>query len=674
MARTQVRTQQVEDGGIQRADLNTVTPGSAVIAKAVAGSGISLASTGADTGTGDVTIGLENVVVAGTKPKVTYDIYGRVTAGANLDSSDIPAGSTQYVQNQTASAQATTNFWISGWGGANEHRAYNGAYFVSFRAPAALTNNYSFSLPGDYGTSGYTLFGDGSGNLTWGNTTSALLTGLATGTNSTILATDTILGAFAKLQAQISAGGGGGGGTNYWGKTGSTVTLATTTDSVDLGSPTTARKGKLNLEGGSVTVQSAASVRALLHFDGPNGSKRFADAGSYSSRVYSRWTNYYNQPVLSSTQKVFGNSSLYLDGTTFLEVACPYAIGTGDFTVDFQVYFNVLTGTQTIMDFGGVTNGLVVDYSAGTWSVTIVGTVCTFSFTPTASTWYHIAISRTSGSVRMWVAGAKTGSTQTAASSLSLTPNLFIGATSAGTNKLSAYVDEFRFLTGLSAFTTDAAITVPTLPYDSAGVRVYVSDTTVVTDNLVLVGDGTGRFAPGRAPRLKYVQFVLGEGVSNTSKYFYAERGLGGTQDDAQRSNSGNGMGFGSACSPVLAPFNGRITGAMLVVQGVGVNNGTATYPVQYRTDLYRSGFSTEHDANINSGTPVTLNFPIPSTNTVGIYSVGATNAKIDLRDLNILVGNGDMLALKFVNGSGASQAAMSQMSFVVLTIEETFA
>lgn len=211
MARTQVRTQQVEDGGIQRVDLNTTTPGSAVISKVVQGSGIQLSSSGIDAGTGDVTVSLETVAVAGTKPKVTYDIYGRVTAGSDLAATDIPAGSTQYVQNQSAAAQATTDFWISGWAGANEHRSYNGAYFVGFRAPASISSNYSFTLPASYGTSGYTLFGDGSGNLTWGNVTGSLLTGLATGTNTAILATDTILDALAKLQAQVSAGGGGGG-------------------------------------------------------------------------------------------------------------------------------------------------------------------------------------------------------------------------------------------------------------------------------------------------------------------------------------------------------------------------------------------------------------------------------------------------------------------------------
>ena len=66
MPRTQVPGTQVTDGTIttadiadftvRRADLHTTTAGEAVIAKAVAGAGIELTSTGADPGTGDVTI------------------------------------------------------------------------------------------------------------------------------------------------------------------------------------------------------------------------------------------------------------------------------------------------------------------------------------------------------------------------------------------------------------------------------------------------------------------------------------------------------------------------------------------------------------------------------------------------------------------------------------------
>ena len=57
---TTLRGRQVLDGDITRADVNTSTAGSAVITKVIAGTGISISSTGADAGTGDVTIDAVN--------------------------------------------------------------------------------------------------------------------------------------------------------------------------------------------------------------------------------------------------------------------------------------------------------------------------------------------------------------------------------------------------------------------------------------------------------------------------------------------------------------------------------------------------------------------------------------------------------------------------------------
>jgi hypothetical protein len=56
MAATTVRGAQVRDATIQRADVDVSTSGQALTAKIVQGSGIGLTSTGADSGTGDVTV------------------------------------------------------------------------------------------------------------------------------------------------------------------------------------------------------------------------------------------------------------------------------------------------------------------------------------------------------------------------------------------------------------------------------------------------------------------------------------------------------------------------------------------------------------------------------------------------------------------------------------------
>jgi hypothetical protein len=58
MARTNVRGSQINDGSVQRVDLDTTTTGQAVIRKVIAGTGISISATGVDAGTGDATINL----------------------------------------------------------------------------------------------------------------------------------------------------------------------------------------------------------------------------------------------------------------------------------------------------------------------------------------------------------------------------------------------------------------------------------------------------------------------------------------------------------------------------------------------------------------------------------------------------------------------------------------
>jgi len=56
MPTTNVRGGQVLDGSIQRADLDITTVGASVITKLIQGINVTLSSTGADAGTGDVTI------------------------------------------------------------------------------------------------------------------------------------------------------------------------------------------------------------------------------------------------------------------------------------------------------------------------------------------------------------------------------------------------------------------------------------------------------------------------------------------------------------------------------------------------------------------------------------------------------------------------------------------
>ena len=58
MPRTQIGTTLIEDGSVRRVDINTTLAGSALITKVLVNSPLTLSSTGVDSGTGDVTLGL----------------------------------------------------------------------------------------------------------------------------------------------------------------------------------------------------------------------------------------------------------------------------------------------------------------------------------------------------------------------------------------------------------------------------------------------------------------------------------------------------------------------------------------------------------------------------------------------------------------------------------------
>lgn len=187
-----------------------------------------------------------------------------------------------------------------------------------------------------------------------------------------------------------------------------------------------------------------------------------------------------------------------------------------------------------------------------------------------------------------------------------------------------------------------------------------------------LFADGYSGTYWGYTKKTFVASFALTEFVSNTTKYFYSWRAAGNTQEDAKRSGSSNGLANANSCSPIQMPFSGRMVRAVLSLQGAGVNQAAASYPCQYQVQFYRVGWTTEHDGNINSGSPIQINFPVASG--VGAYAIGSVNSKLEKTDItSIVVGPGEMMALKFLNGSTASAIGLSQQAFVTFTFEETF-
>jgi hypothetical protein len=96
MAQTNIRGSQILNATVQRQDLDTSTVGQALVTKIVQGSNVNLSSTGADSGTGDVTINALGTSTTTTGASFTVPASGSTTTVTVVDASWIIPGQPLY--------------------------------------------------------------------------------------------------------------------------------------------------------------------------------------------------------------------------------------------------------------------------------------------------------------------------------------------------------------------------------------------------------------------------------------------------------------------------------------------------------------------------------------------------------------------------------------------------
>jgi hypothetical protein len=139
MPQTQIRGTQVEDGTIQRRDLNIATAGQAVVAKIVQGTNVTLSSTGADSGTGDVTISATAAAAA-----VSADAGNQAKLGSD---------SLIYVPAGTTFISKTAAYTLAVADSGKEIICSGGSWTLTLPAPAV---GLTYDLRNDMGISGTT--------------------------------------------------------------------------------------------------------------------------------------------------------------------------------------------------------------------------------------------------------------------------------------------------------------------------------------------------------------------------------------------------------------------------------------------------------------------------------------------------------------------------------------
>lgn len=238
-------------------------------------------------------------------------------------------------------------------------------------------------------------------------------------------------------------------------------------------------------------VDSATAL--LMHADGGDATTLFFDTG-YVPKTMTAAGN----AQVDTAQFKFGGASALFDGTgDYISVAdsADWDFGTADFTIDFWARFNTVTGRQFLIDLS--TNLVRLEKTnANTMEIYVGGaSVATPAWTPSANTWYHVALARDGSNLRLFIDGTQIGTTITNSTNITGVTEVIIGAHtgSLGSLNMNGWIDEVRISKGIARWT--ANFTPPTEPY--GGDDITLSNTVTVSGNVSVVNSiskGSGTF------------------------------------------------------------------------------------------------------------------------------------------------------------------------------------
>ena len=222
-----------------------------------------------------------------------------------------------------------------------------------------------------------------------------------------------------------------------------------------------------------------SNVSLLLLGNGSNGSTTFYDYSAYNHSVTAN-----GDAQNSTAQKKFGLSSMLFDGNgDYVSIGddTSFDFGSGDFTIEFWVYLNSVSGNQNFIHkrissddknwlFLSVNSSGDLRFwatsNSSTWDI-----ADNFSFGNTALSsgqWYHIALVRNGTEIAAYVDGTKASNTITTSASISAgTYDVVIGGDSAASWWLNGYIDDLRITKGVARYTSNFTPPTSQLPYES---------------------------------------------------------------------------------------------------------------------------------------------------------------------------------------------------------------
>ncbi|MDP1956268.1 MAG: LamG-like jellyroll fold domain-containing protein [Polaromonas sp.] len=212
------------------------------------------------------------------------------------------------------------------------------------------------------------------------------------------------------------------------------------------------------------------NVGLLLHGDGANGSTTFTDSSTIAKTL-----TRFGSTSISTADAKFGGSSAYFDGVnSYLSIppSTDLTFATADYTVELWVKFNAVGAFRRLVS--STTSG----FAAGTFNLRLTSgnhfyaysggaAGVTSSVTVATGVWYHLAVTRQSGMMRLFVDGVLQGSESSSGSTTEPIKSIG-GYYAAGNNEYhNGYLDDIRITKGVARYI--ANFTPPMQAFPNAG-------------------------------------------------------------------------------------------------------------------------------------------------------------------------------------------------------------
>lgn len=222
--------------------------------------------------------------------------------------------------------------------------------------------------------------------------------------------------------------------------------------------------GASNNATNSSFLDSSASAIAITQNNG-------VYQGTFSPFSASSWSNY------------FDGSGDYLT----LAANAAFTFGTGDFTIECWIYLLGTAGNYTIYDSRTAGSSVSINWyfqGSNNLSLMVSGTnrIAQGSAFP-ANVWYHVALSRVSGSTKLFVNGTQAGSTYADANDYNQgIPTIGHNASAGGgDNSFPGYISNFRIIKGTGLYTT--TFTPSTIPLTAvSGTSLLTCQSNILSD------------------------------------------------------------------------------------------------------------------------------------------------------------------------------------------------